>query len=108
MENKELSLISNGTHIKGQLNVKDELHIYGSFEGEIIGHENSKVIIQAHGKVKGTLRVDELIIHGTLEGEATATHLLHVTQNGKAIGQIQSKELQVDHGAFVQASIKSR
>lgn len=107
MENKELSIVSNGSHIKGTLEVTHEAHVYGKVEGTILGGPQSQIFIKPHALVKGELKAENITIEGTFDGNLMAENTLTITDNGKVFGTVTAKKINVAHGSLVQAKIKT-
>ncbi|MDD2384247.1 MAG: polymer-forming cytoskeletal protein [Sulfurospirillaceae bacterium] len=79
--------IAAGTHIEGTLKMQNELHLYGTMEGEI--HSSETVIIEHGATFTGTINAPTLLIRGNTHGEIDCD-LVKIMANGYLHGTIKS------------------
>src|SRR6185295_4662433 len=63
------SVIAANVELTGSINTPDELHIYGTVEGNV---RASMLTICEGGAVKGEVAAQTVMVHGTVEGKIFA------------------------------------
>jgi len=93
-----------GTKIIGDILSENNILI----EGEIIGNISckGKVTIGNSGLVKGNITCFTSEIFGTIEGEIKVDDVLNLRDTSKIYGNIYTKKLKIDEGAFFEGSCK--
>lgn len=99
-----INMISEGTHLKGNLSTKNDIRIAGSLEGE--AKADGKLIISSTGKVNGDVHAVDADIAGRLEGEIRVTNKLVLRQSAVIDGDIQTKCLLVEEGAQINGACR--
>jgi cytoskeletal protein CcmA (bactofilin family) len=87
------TIVTAGAKIKGEITLSCNLYIDGELEGEI--NSSKEVNIGKSGTVKGTLRAENLIVQGYLEGSIDASRV-EIKAEGRVSGEIISKELIIE------------
>jgi cytoskeletal protein CcmA (bactofilin family) len=93
-------VIAHGDQFVGQIRGGNLVEINGQVEGTIV---TRKLVIGPKGTFKGSLKVDDAIIHGLMRGEATVQKLLAITKTGDVVGRIRYGQLSVEHGGHFTA-----
>lgn len=106
LKSSELSVIAADVSIEGTLFVKRELHFFGKLTGELVGSEQSLILIKEGAVIEGKITANEIIIDGFVNGEIHGKSKVWVTQKARVIGNVQSPSLQVDPGAIFEARVK--
>lgn len=92
------TIITGGSHIKGEMELSCNLYIDGVFEGKI--HSSSSITIGKHGKVNGEVIAKKCIVQGLIEGHIDSDRI-EILANGMVKGSILSKELIIEaQGGF--------
>lgn len=92
------TIIANGTTIKGDIQLKCNLHIDGEIEGavETIGN----VVIGKSGMAKGDIVAKRVSISGRFEGSVNGDSV-EVLEGGKLFGKVISKGFVIEpNGVF--------
>ena len=102
LANGESSIIGAGTVLEGNLKSTSTLRI----DGEIIGdvHSEGTVIVGTDGKIKGNIKVMDLLVAGTVIGDVTAENKIEIVAKGKLKGDINTKGLIIDEAALFQGN----
>jgi len=97
------AFLGSGTEYQGQLNFKGTVRIDCRFIGNITS--DGKLILGKEALLEGTVTVKELVVHGTLNGEAfvAARTILHT--NAKVSGTLSSPALIMEEGALLQGQL---
>ncbi|MDX1617678.1 MAG: polymer-forming cytoskeletal protein [Balneolaceae bacterium] len=99
-----VNMISEGTHLKGNLSTKNDIRIAGSLEGE--AKAEGKLIISSTGKVNGDVHAVDADIAGRLEGEIRVSNKLVLRQSAVIDGDIHTKSLLVEEGAQINGACR--
>ncbi len=105
LHTSELTVIASEIKIVGNMEVANELHLYGQVLGKLIGKAGSIIYIKEGALVEGNIFADTLVIEGFVKGEVVCTKRTWITPNGKMVGSIHSPSLTVDPGAFFEAKV---
>ena len=96
--NANTTIITEGSFIKGEMNLACDLYVDGEFEGVISSEK--EVTVGANGHIKGEIRTNHLIVQGLIEGSIDATRV-EIRAAGRVNGSITSSELVIEaHGIF--------
>lgn len=97
------AFLGSGTEYQGQLNFKGTVRIDCRFIGNITS--DGKLILGKEALLEGTVSVNELVVHGTLNGEAFVTSRTILHQNAKFSGTLSSPALIMEEGALLQGQL---
>jgi cytoskeletal protein CcmA (bactofilin family) len=95
----EITLIGQGSVLKGEIIFDRLTRIHGRIEGNVLGLKNSLIVIGEPGSVHGEIHGDEVIIDGFVHGDVYATTKLTISESGKLIGNATAPKLEVKFGA---------
>jgi cytoskeletal protein CcmA (bactofilin family) len=87
----------------GTLSVEGDVRIEGRLEGEVSA--TGEVAIHSSGTVRAQIAARDIVVAGSVEGNAAARELTALTETASFAGQIQTGRLRVDEGATVNATI---
>jgi len=83
------TIIADGTEIKGDIQLKCNLHIDGKIEGSVQAVGN--VVIGSSGIAMGDVQASRVSISGRLEGSIGA-EVVEILEGGKFFGKVTAKE----------------
>jgi cytoskeletal protein CcmA (bactofilin family) len=97
------SLIGRETTIMGDVNFSGGLLIDGKVYGNITASEdeNATVTISEYGYVEGEIRIPNVIINGTIEGDVYATNHLDLAGKSRVHGNVFYNLIEMIEGAEV-------
>lgn len=78
--------------------------IKGIFTGEIISE--SALSIEDGAVVKADMKVDSLVIKGSLKGNVIAGTVIRIFPTGKLIGDVTAPEVVLDSGCYFTGNCK--
>lgn len=87
------TIITAGAKIEGSLELSCNLYIDGELEGSIIS--DKEVNIGKHGKIKGTIKTQRVVIQGYVEGTIEASRV-EIKSLGHVKGEILYSELVIE------------
>ncbi|MFA7662428.1 MAG: polymer-forming cytoskeletal protein [Patescibacteria group bacterium] len=97
--NQELeTIIGPSVNVKGNFTSQGNLKIEGSLNGTI--DTMGDVRIGTDAKIKANINAREIHISGTVDGIIKATEKITLTSTAKVTGDIETKNLAIEDGAF--------
>ncbi len=92
-----LSIITDGTVIKGNLVMEGELHFDGAIEGNVTAR---RVTLGEHGKVAGIITADYVEVYGSVLGEIMARGV-KLGSSAQVNGNITQETITIESGAVL-------
>ncbi len=90
----EVSRISTGTVVKGEITSTNDIRIDGTFEGKI--QSKGRVVVGEKAVVKGDIICTNVDFWGTMEGNFFVKDTLSLKSSSKVKGDLHIKRLQVE------------
>jgi cytoskeletal protein CcmA (bactofilin family) len=91
------NVISNETHITGDITAQGNIRIEGTVEGMV--KSKTKVVIGESAVIQGNISSAEAEIAGKVDGEVICTDLLFLKRSAVVNGNITTQKLVVENGA---------
>ncbi len=99
-----VSIIQDGTFIKGTVSSRGRLEIHGHIEGDVVGDQ---VLVHPSGNIYGKLAAQNTHIDGVVQGELQIKELLAISPTGTALGVIEYGRLKMDQGGTLSAELRN-
>jgi cytoskeletal protein CcmA (bactofilin family) len=101
------TLIAHDTEIVGDVHFSGDLEIEGVVKGNIIARsgQDATVRIVDKGKVEGEIRVPEVVVNGTVEGDVHSSKLLELASHGRVQGNVFYASVEMAAGSEVNGSM---
>jgi cytoskeletal protein CcmA (bactofilin family) len=96
--------IGKSVQIKGELTGSEDLYLDGEIEGNIDLRDHS-LIIGPNGKIKAGISARDLVVHGRVEGNVTATGRVELRKSCTLIGDVSTQRIVIEDGAFFKGAI---
>lgn len=93
----EVSRISSGTCIKGDINSLNDLRIDGSFEGKI--SSEGRVVVGENAEIKGDIICSNLDFWGKMTGNMYVKDTLTLKDTARVEGELHVQRLAIELGA---------
>ncbi|MBQ6291927.1 MAG: polymer-forming cytoskeletal protein [Bacteroidales bacterium] len=90
----EVSRISTGTVVKGEISSSNDIRIDGTFEGKI--KSKGRVVVGEKALIKGDIICANVDFWGTMEGNFYVKDTLSLKSSSKVKGDLHIKRLQVE------------
>jgi cytoskeletal protein CcmA (bactofilin family) len=103
----EVTLVSQGSLIKGEVTLDQVTRLHGRVEGKVRGLPGSVIVIGETGSVHGEIVGEEIIIDGFVHGNVTATAKVTVSESGRLIGNVKAPKFEVKFGAHFEGKANS-
>ena len=96
------TLIEVGTLIKGEIIFDNELFVMGEVDGDLNSDSDlAKLIISKTGKVKGEIRVPNVVVNGTISGNVFASGNLEITGTARIFGDLHYSSIEIQGGSLI-------
>ena len=102
IKSEDITIISETSSLKGELEMLGNVIIMGSFTGSII---SSVLEIFKDGKAFGSIEAENVTIAGYFEGELACSGLLTIAKTGTVKGRLAYGALSVELGGLLEAEI---
>ncbi len=103
-----VTLLSQGSLIKGELTFDQMTRLHGRIEGKVVGLAGSVIVIGETSSVHGEIAGDEVIIDGFVHGNVSGTTKVTISESGRLIGNVKSPKFEVKFGAHFEGSADTR
>ena len=101
VESQTHTYIGEATSLSGEFHFKGHTLIGGEIEGKVHMHNESPLIIESTGLLKGTVHCHNLKVYGTIEGQIKATGKITFYPSSIFTGQIEAAELNILPGSKI-------
>jgi len=91
--------------LKGELSGNEDVIMLGEFQGSV-NLINNNLIIDNNSRVKADIRVKNITVRGSVEGNITATGKVLIEQQGQMTGDISASRISIMEGAQFKGSVK--
>lgn len=104
---KVSTVIGSGTHIVGDIRFEGGVHLDGVIVGNVSGEEgaHSTITISEKGRIEGDVRVDSLILNGTVMGDVYANERVELASEARVTGTVYYRLLEMAMGAEVNGQL---
>ncbi len=96
-----LSIIAQGIDFSGEINTEGDIHLDGKMKGTIKAEE---VVIGPEGQFEGEISANILVVSGNIKGKFTIKNL-HVKKDGLIQGKAKYEVIVVDAGGNIQGEL---
>ncbi len=98
------TVIGSGTVIHGGVSFTGGLHLDGEIHGDVIADSesnNSTLTVSDQATIVGDVRVANIIVNGSIDGDIDSSSLLELAENARVSGEIHYQQLEMAMGASV-------
>ncbi|MBI5914878.1 MAG: polymer-forming cytoskeletal protein [Bacteroidetes bacterium] len=99
-----LNSLVQGTSIEGKVKATNDIRVDGNIKGDLFC--DAKVIIGPTGLIEGTVKCQNAVIEGRMDGILVVTELLNIRETAKVTGEVTYGKLIVQSGAVISGSYK--
>ncbi len=101
-DNRSTSILAQGCHFKGQIEIQGIFRVEGHFEGSISTPE--QLVVGKTGVVEGEIKVKNAIIGGKVSGNISAENKIELQSGSHVEGDIRTRRLVIDEGVFFEGN----
>lgn len=104
---KVSTVIGIGTEIQGDLHFTEGLHLDGAVKGNVTGdpETHSTITVSEQGLIEGDVRVDNLILNGTVIGDVYVNGRAELASAARVTGTVYYRLLEMAMGAEVNGQL---
>ncbi len=104
---KVSTVIGKGTEIQGNLSFTEGLHLDGVIKGNVTGDSDSSstITVSEPGLIEGDVRVDNLILNGTVVGDVYVNGRAELASAARVTGTVYYRLLEMAMGAEVNGQL---
>jgi len=104
---KVSTVIGRDTHISGDMQFQGGLHLDGRIDGNVSGVDGgaSSITVSEQGRIEGDVRVDVLVLNGTVVGDVYAGERVELAQRARVTGTVYYQLLEMAMGAEVNGQL---
>ena len=103
--NETKTTINSSTIIEGSIKAKEHLTINGRIKGDV-DIESFNLFLGSGGRLEGEIRAQNVRIGGHMKGDIIASGKVEIAKEANFSGNIKSKGISVEQGAFFEAYVK--
>ena len=102
--NADLACLGKGVKIEGRIYSAQDLQVDGEVDGTI-EMPNHKLTVGAHGRIKGEIKVREILVLGTAQGKVQAQEKVEIRSAANFVGDVKTARIILEDGAYFKGSI---
>jgi cytoskeletal protein CcmA (bactofilin family) len=103
-ERADVGHIGKSVVIRGELTGNEDLYLDGEIEGNIDLRDH-KLVIGPNGKIKATITARDIVLHGRVEGNVSATERVELKKSCSLVGDVSTQRIVIEDGAFFKGAI---
>jgi cytoskeletal protein CcmA (bactofilin family) len=96
--------IGKSVVIKGELSGSEDLYLDGEVQGTI-ELNNHSLVVGPNGRVHANIRAREVVVHGRVDGNITASERVELRKSCVLSGDISTRRIVIEDGAFFKGAI---
>ena len=100
----EVATIGKSVVVKGELSGSEDLYVDGSVEGSI-SLKGQSLTIGPNGQVRANLEARNVIVHGRVDGNVTASDRVELRKSASLTGDISTARVAIEDGAYFKGTI---
>ncbi len=102
--NVDVATIGKSVVVKGELSGSEDLYVDGHVEGSITLRGQS-LTIGPNGRVRANVEARNVILHGQVDGNITASDRVELRKSASLKGDISTARIAIDDGAYFKGAI---
>jgi cytoskeletal protein CcmA (bactofilin family) len=104
---KGVTLIAANTEVAGDVKFVNQLYINGRVSGNVLADPDSDatVVVSEEGSVNGEIRVPNVVINGSVEGNVYAGNRVELAAKAAVKGNVYYKLIEMQLGAMVDGQL---
>jgi len=104
------TLIGQHTQMHGDVRFSGGLHVDGTIKGNVIADEGSgsMLTLSEHGTIEGEVRVQNIVLNGTVIGDVYAEERIELDSSARVTGNVFYNLIEMSMGAEVNGSLVHR
>lgn len=104
MRGVDVATIGKSVVVKGELSGSEDLFVDGQVDGSVALRGQS-LTIGPNGRVRANVEARNVIIHGQVDGNVTASERVELRKSASLTGDISTARIAIDDGAYFKGTI---
>ncbi len=104
VRNVDVATIGKSVVVKGELSGSEDLYVDGQVDGSIALRGQS-LTIGPNGRVRANVEARNVILHGQVDGNITASDRVELRKSASLKGDITTARIAIDDGAYFKGTI---
>ena len=100
----DVATIGKSVVVRGELSGSEDLYVDGSVEGSI-SLKGQSLTIGPNGQVRANLEARNVIVHGKVDGNITASDRVDLRKSASLTGDISTARVAIEDGAYFKGTI---
>lgn len=100
----DVATIGKSVVVKGELSGSEDLYVDGQVEGSI-SLRGQSLTIGPNGRVRANIEARNVILHGQVDGNITASDRVELRKSASLKGDISTARIAIDDGAYFKGTI---
>lgn len=100
----DVAHIGRSVIIKGELSGSEDLYLDGEVEGSIELRDHN-LTLGPNGRIRANVNAKEIIIHGKVDGNLTASERVELKKSAVVAGDIATQRIVIEDGAYFKGGI---
>lgn len=97
-------VLGSSVTIRGKIISREDLSINGQMEGTIEAKDH-RLTIGPNGNVTADIKVREVIVQGSVQGNVEAADKIEIRKDAKLIGDIKTARIGIEDGAYFKGAV---
>jgi cytoskeletal protein CcmA (bactofilin family) len=102
---RPLACLGASVAVKGQITSEEDLQIDGTVEGPIT-IRNHRLTVGRTAQLESEISAREVVVYGNAAGNLRAADRVEIKKDGQVIGNIISKRISIEEGAYFKGYIE--
>ncbi|MFH1132522.1 MAG: polymer-forming cytoskeletal protein [Pseudomonadota bacterium] len=99
----ETMVVGERTRITGNFVGDEDVRVFGRVDGSI--SLTQSLIVESSGVIVANVEVNRAVVSGVVVGDITATEMVHITEEGRMVGDINTPRLVLMDGACFKGKV---
>ena len=91
--------LCEGIELNGEVKFTEVMRVETKIQGRVVSDSGS-LVVSEKGYVQATVEAGFVEVFGTVEGNITAKYKVEIRSGGRVTGDINTPNLNIEHGAF--------
>ena len=100
----DVATIGKSVIVRGELSGSEDLYVDGEVEGSI-SLRGQSLTIGPNGRVRANLEARNVIVHGRVDGNVTASERVDLRKSASLTGDIATARVAIEDGAYFKGTI---
>jgi cytoskeletal protein CcmA (bactofilin family) len=104
------TLVGQRTELRGDVVFSGGLHVDGTIQGNVLAEtgEASVLTVSEHGRIEGEVRVPNVVLNGTVQGDVYADERIELAPRARVTGNVYYNLIEMAMGAEVNGNLVHR